>query len=150
VSSTLIRTALQDGRVEDAAALLGRAHEVRGTVVEGDRRGRELGFPTANVAVPADIQLPADGIYAGWYVRPGGEALAAAISLGRRPTFYDDAPVSLLEAHVLDFSGDLYGEAAAVRFVARLRGEERFESIEALVTQMQRDCDEARALLNGS
>lgn len=150
VSSTAIRVALNEGRVEDAAIMLGRPHEVRGTVLEGDRRGRELGFPTANVAVPADIQLPADGIYAGRYVRPDGDALPAAISLGRRPTFYDDQPASLLEAHVLDFAGDLYGETAAVRFVARLRGEERFDSVDALVAQMQRDCDEARTLLNES
>jgi riboflavin kinase/FMN adenylyltransferase len=83
-------------------------------------------------------------------VRPGGETLPAAISLGRRPTFYDDQPASLLEAHVLDFTGDLYGETAAVRFVARLRGEERFESVDALVAQIAQDCDDARALLNGS
>jgi riboflavin kinase / FMN adenylyltransferase len=147
VSSTAIRVALAEGRVDEAAVMLGRPYEVRGSVVEGDRRGRELGFPTANLAVPADIQLPADGIYAGRYVRPDGSVLSAAISLGRRPTFYDDQPMSLLEAHLLDFSGDLYGEAAAVRFVARLRGEERFESVDALVEQMKRDCDEARVLL---
>jgi riboflavin kinase/FMN adenylyltransferase len=127
--------------------MLGRSYEVRGTVVEGDRRGRELGFPTANVAVPAEIQLPADGIYAGWYVRPDGSTVPTAISLGRRPTFYDDQPASLLEAHLLDFSGDLYGEAAAVRFVTHLRGEQRFDSVEALVEQMHRDCDRARNLL---
>src|SRR5262245_17634242 len=149
VSSTAIRAALAEGRVEDAAEMLGRPYEVRGTVVEGDRRGRELGFPTANLAVPSDIQLPGDGIYAGWYARPDGRALATAISLGRRPTFYDDQPVSLLEAHVLDFTGDLYGEIGVVRFVARLRGEERFDSIDALVEQIQRDCDDARARLQG-
>jgi riboflavin kinase/FMN adenylyltransferase len=147
VSSTAIRAALAEGLVEDAAAMLGRPHEVRGTVIEGDRRGRELGFPTANVAVPAEIQLPADGIYAGWFVRHDGTALPTAMSLGRRPTFYDDQPASLLEAHVLDFDGDLYGERAGVRFVARLRGEERFDSVDALVEQMHRDCDEARKLL---
>jgi riboflavin kinase/FMN adenylyltransferase len=147
VSSTAIRAALAAGRVDEAATMLGRPHEVRGTVVEGDRRGRELGFPTANVAVPADIQMPADGIYAGWFVRTDGAALPTAMSLGRRPTFYDDQPASLLEAHVLDFEGDLYGEQASVRFVARLRGEEKFDSIDALVQQMHRDCDEARSLL---
>jgi riboflavin kinase/FMN adenylyltransferase len=150
VSSTAIRGALGDGRVEDAAVLLGRPHEVRGTVVDGDHRGRELGFPTANLAVPGEIQLPADGIYAGWYLRPDGTALPTAISLGRRPTFYVDQELSLLEAHVLDFEGDLYGEAARVRFVARLRGEERFDSVDALVTQIRQDCDDARALLAGS
>lgn len=147
VSSTNIRAALAAGDVEDANRMLGHPHEVRGVVQAGDKRGRELGFPTANVAVPDELQLPADGIYAGWYVRPDGTELATAISLGRRPTFYESQPFSLLEAHVLDFSGDLYGEAAAVRFVARLRGEERFDSVDALVEQIGRDVARARALL---
>lgn len=147
VSSTNIRAALAAGDVEDANRMLGHPHEVRGVVQAGDKRGRELGFPTANVAVPDELQLPADGIYAGWYVRPDGTELATAISLGRRPTFYESQPFSLLEAHVLDFTGDLYGEAAAVRFVARLRGEERFDSVDALVEQIGRDVARARALL---
>ncbi|MBI2710508.1 MAG: bifunctional riboflavin kinase/FAD synthetase [Actinobacteria bacterium] len=149
VSSTAIRRALRAGELDRANAMLGRPHEVRGLVSPGDRRGRELGFPTANVAVPGDILLPADGIYAGWFVRLDGTTLPAAISLGRRPTFYEEAHASLLEAHVLDFDGDLYGEHVAVRFVGRLRGEERFESVDALVAQMVRDCDRARALLAG-
>jgi riboflavin kinase/FMN adenylyltransferase len=147
VSSTAIRAALAEGDVADANRMLGRPHEVRGVVQTGDKRGRELGFPTANVAVPDELQLPADGIYAGWYVRPDGTALPTAISLGRRPTFYEAQPYSLLEAHVLDFSGDLYGEEACVRFVARLRGEERFESVEALVEQIGRDVARARDVL---
>jgi riboflavin kinase/FMN adenylyltransferase len=147
VSSTAIRGLLREGEVEAAANLLGRPHEVRGTVARGDGRGRELGFPTANVAVPADIVLPADGIYAGWYERPSGELHATAISLGRRPTFYVEADASLLEAHMIDFDGDLYGEAAKVRFVHRLRGEERFESVEALVEQMGRDVVATRQAL---
>jgi riboflavin kinase/FMN adenylyltransferase len=147
VSSTAIRAALAAGEVEDANRMLGRAHEVRGLVQPGDQRGRELGYPTANVAVPDELLLPADGIYAGWYVRPDGSRLPTAISLGRRPTFYESQPFSLLEAHVLDFSGDLYGEEAAVRFVARLRGEERFDSVDALVEQIGRDVARARELL---
>ena len=147
VSSTSIRKRLAAGEVEAAADLLGRPHEVRGVVKRGDGRGRELGFPTANVAVPADILLQADGIYAGWYGRPSGDVHAAAISLGRRPTFYADADASLLEAHLLDFDDDLYGERARVRFVRRLRGEERFDSVEALVDQMGRDVAEARRAL---
>jgi riboflavin kinase / FMN adenylyltransferase len=150
VSSTAIRRALVAGEVEAAAALLGRPHEVRGLVHQGDQRGRELGFPTANVAVPGSILLPADGIYAGWFVRADGQALPAAISLGRRPTFYETADASLLEAHVLDFAGDLYDERVAVRFVARLRGEERFDTVEALIDQMQRDCAQARRILAGT
>jgi riboflavin kinase/FMN adenylyltransferase len=147
VSSTLIRRALAAGDVGAAAVMLGRPYEVRGIVAEGDKRGRELGFPTANVAVPGDILLPGDGIYAGWYVRPDGVPRAAAMNLGRRPQFYETAHASLLEAHVLDFDGDLYGEHAAVRFVARLRSEARFESVDALVDQIGRDCDQAREVL---
>jgi riboflavin kinase/FMN adenylyltransferase len=147
VSSTAIRQALVAGDVERASRLLGRPHEVRGRVERGDRRGKDLGFPTANVSVPEEILLPADGIYAGWYERPGGEVHAAAISLGRRPTFYAEAERSLLEAHLLDFDGDLYGEAARVRFVARLRDEERFESADELVAQVARDVEATRAAL---
>ena len=147
VSSTEIRAALAEGRLDDANAMLGRHYEVRGVVADGDQRGRELGFPTANVAVSSEIQLPADGIYAGWYQRPDGSRHPAAVSLGRRPTFYEDADQSLLEAHLLDFSDDLYGEPARVEFVARLRGEERFESVDDLVAQMERDCGDARRIL---
>ena len=148
VSSTRIRQALAAGDLAEANVMLGRPYEVRGVVDHGDERGRELGFPTANVTVPGDVLLPADGIYAGWYERPDGSVHASAMNLGRRPQFYEDAKVSLLEAHLLDFRGDLYGEPAKVRFVARLRGEERFESLEALVEQIGRDCDEARRILD--
>jgi riboflavin kinase/FMN adenylyltransferase len=127
--------------------MLGRQHEVRGIVAHGDKRGRELGFPTANVSVPGDILLPADGIYAGWFQRADGTVLPAALSLGRRPTFYVEAHASLLEAHVLDFDDDLYDEHVRVRFVQRLRGEERFERVDDLVAQIARDCDQARAIL---
>jgi riboflavin kinase / FMN adenylyltransferase len=147
VSSTRIRRALVEGDLDLANRLLGRDYEVRGVVALGDKRGRELGFPTANVSVPGDILLPADGIYAGWFERPDGSVHASAISLGRRPTFYVEAHVSLLEAHLLDFDGDLYGEHAQVRFVARLRDEVRFDSVEALVEQIGRDVEQARELL---
>ena len=147
VSSTRIRHALVEGDLVAANAWLGRPHEVRGVVAAGEQRGRELGFPTANVSVPGDILLPADGIYAGWFERPDGSVHPAAISLGRRPTFYVEAHASLLEAHLLDFRGDLYGEHVKVRFVSWLRGEERFESAAALVEQIRRDCDDARRIL---
>ena len=147
VSSTTIRHALVEGDLDTANRLLGRHHEVRGIVAHGDERGRELGFPTANVSVPGDILLPADGIYAGWFERGDGTVLPSAISLGRRPTFYAEAHASLLEAHVLDFSGDLYDEAVRVRFVRRLRGEAKFDSVDALIEQMHRDCDQARQIL---
>ena len=141
VSSTAIRRALGEGRLDAANTMLGRPYEVRGVVVDGDKRARDLGFPTANLRVPDDICIPADGIYAGWYARPDGAPQAAAISLGRRPTFYDDADRSLLEAHVLDFDGDLYGEVARVLFVARLRDELKFDSVDALVAQMSVDVE---------
>ena len=148
VSSTRIRRLLAEGDVAGAAELLGRPHEVRGVVQRGDGRGGpELGYPTANVGVPMEIQLPGDGIYAGWYERPDGTAHAAAISLGRRPTFYEQADESLLEAYLLDFHGDLYGEPARVRFVARLRGEERFDSVDALIAQMDADVEATRRAL---
>lgn len=150
ISSTAIRAALAAGDLASANRMLGRPHEVRGTVVQGDRRGRDLGYPTANVAVPGDICLPADGIYAGWHLRPDGTAHPAAINLGRRPTFYADAETSLLETHLLDFGGDLYDERARVRFVARLRDEVRFDSVDDLVRQMAADVDEARAVLGWS
>jgi riboflavin kinase/FMN adenylyltransferase len=149
VSSTAVRRALAEGDLDRANRLLGRQYELRGDVVDGDHRGRTWGFPTANVAVPEGMQLPADGIYACWYERETEEAYPAAVSLGRRPTIYADQPYRLLEAHLLEFDGDLYGERASVRFVARLRGEARFDSVDDLVAQIRVDCDTARRLLIG-
>jgi riboflavin kinase/FMN adenylyltransferase len=146
-SSTRVRQRLAAGDVRGAAEMLGRVHEVRGTVVEGDRRGRELGFPTANVAVPEEICLPAAGIYAGTFKGTDGVERPAAVSLGHRPTFYTDQAYLLLEAYLLDFSGDLYGQAASVGFVERIRAEERFDSVEALVAAMNRDVEAARRVL---
>jgi len=148
VSSTRVRTLVAAGDVEEAAVLLGRPHQVRGPVVTGDRRGgAELGFPTANLAIPGEICLPAPGIYAGWYERPDGTRHRAAVSVGRRPTFYGPGGELLVEAHLLDFSGDLYGETARLSFVHRLRDELAFDSVDALVAQMGRDVDRVRALL---
>ncbi len=149
VSSTRIRTLLAQGDVEAAGALLGRPHEVRGPVVRGDGRGApELGFPTANVAVPDDIALPADGVYAGYYTRADGTMHRAAIGVGRRPTFYEpgSAPV-LVEAYLLHFDGDLYGEPARVSFARRLRDDRRFDSVEDLVKQMRADVEATERVL---
>src|ERR1700676_1372537 len=119
ISSTRIRSLVGAGRVEEAALLLGRPDQVRGQVAPGDRRGgSELGFPTANVAVPDSICLPGAGTYAGWYERPDRSVWPTAISVGRRPTFYGSDGELLVEAHLLDFTGDLYGEEARVPFVA--------------------------------
>ncbi len=147
VTSTAIRRALAGGDVDVASRLLGRPFEARGIVVRGDQRGRLLGFPTANVEVPNQICLPADGVYAGWYVRPTGERHQCAINLGRRPTFYEHADHSLLEAHLLDFDGDLYGERAHVQFVQFLRSERKFDGIDALIAQLKTDVDHARTTL---
>lgn len=147
VSSTRIRALLRDGEVAAAAGLLGRPHEVRGTVMHGDARGRDLGFPTANVAVPDGVCMPADGIYAALYTTPDGVAHPAAVSLGRRPTFYVDAQASLLEAYLLDYEGDLYDQPAAVCFVERLRGEQRFDNVEDLIKQMHADVIATREAL---
>ena len=145
-SSTEARSLLARGDVERAAAILGRPHEVRGGVERGDQRGRELGFPTANVAVPERICLPADGVDAGTYLGEDGVEWPAAISLGRRPTFYEESGMLLLEAHLLDFSGDLYGQQAYVRFGRRLRGQERFDAVDDLIAQMARDVEQVRGL----
>jgi riboflavin kinase/FMN adenylyltransferase len=147
VSSTRIRRALADGDLAAANLMLGRPHEVRGVVGHGDARARELGFRTANVAIPEGICLPSDGIYAGWYFTPDGERHPTAISLGRRPTFYEFADTSLLEAHLIDFEGDLYGQPARVQFVEHLRDELKFDSVEALIAQMALDVERAAGVL---
>lgn len=150
VSSTRIRSLLAAGDVEGAAVLLGRPHEVRGVVAHGDGRGREWGFPTANVTVPSGLCLPADGVYAGFYVHSDGTETAAAISLGRRPQVYEDKGERLLEPHLLDWEGDLYDQKARVRFTHHLRGQERFPEIDALLAQIALDVESARALLGAA
>lgn len=143
VSSTRIRDALSVGDVADANALLGWRWQVDGTVQHGDKRGRELGFPTANLALPEGTAL-AHGIYA-VRVRVDGRLHDGVASYGRRPTFDDGLP--LFEVHLFDFSGDLYGRPVTASLVAHLRPEEKFASVEALVRQMDRDCADARAVL---
>ena len=147
VSSTSIRRALAGGQVEIATNLLGRAYEVRGVVVNGDKRGRSIGFPTANVEVPNAMCLPADGVYAGHFTREDGAVYACAINLGRRPTFFEHADHSLLEAHLLDFDEDLYGEHVRVTFEHFLRSERKFDGLEAIKTQLQLDVATARLAL---
>jgi riboflavin kinase/FMN adenylyltransferase len=146
-SSTRIRQLLAKGDVAEAARLLGRPHEVRGVVERGDQRGAEhLGMPTANLTVPERICLPADGVYAGTFVAEDEVERPAAISVGTRPTFYEDGDV-LVEAYVLDFDGDLYGQRVKVRFREWVRGQERFDSTEALVEQMNADVEATRRIL---
>jgi riboflavin kinase/FMN adenylyltransferase len=148
VSSTRIRAQLAEGDVAAAAALLGRPHSVEGVVVVGDRRGRRLlGIPTANLDTPpAGIALPADGVYAGHLTDQADQiARPAAISVGTNPQFGTDRRV---EAHVLDFDGDLYGHRVSVGFATRLRGQATFADVEELITQMRSDIDQARRLLS--
>ncbi|MGI9624784.1 MAG: bifunctional riboflavin kinase/FAD synthetase [Acidimicrobiales bacterium] len=147
VSSTAIRRKLAGGDIRAANAMLGRRFEIRGPVIMGDQRGRTIGFPTANVPVPKHMAWPADAVYAGWYLRPDGERHMAAINIGRRPTFYEHAEQSLLEAHVIDFDGDLYGEQAHVQFERFLRSEQRFDGIDALAAQLKQDVERARQIL---
>lgn len=147
VSSTKVRQLLAEGDVDDAARLLGRDHEVRGTVIQGDGRARDLGAPTANIEVAAGVCLPAEGIYAGWHERPDGALFPAAISLGRRPTFYGPEGALVLESHLLDFEGSLYGEAAKIRFAKRLRNQQHYDDVDELRKQMAADLEEARLAL---
>jgi riboflavin kinase/FMN adenylyltransferase len=150
VSSTRIRTLVAEGDVVGAAKLLGRPHELRGPVVRGDGRGGpELGFPTANLQIGDDIALPADGIYAGYFTRADGSVHPAAISVGRRPTFYAPGTASVLvEAYLLHFEGELYGEMSRLSFVSRLRDDRQFDSVDALIAQMHRDAADAERALS--
>lgn len=148
VSSTAIRRALASGEVAAAAKLLGRTHELRGPVVSGDQRGRTIGFPTANVAIGKQMAMPADAVYAGWYIRPDGSRWPAAINIGKRPTFYHNAEHSLLEAHLIGFEGNLYEEPARVQVVELLRSEQRFDGIEELTAQLKLDIHNAEKLLD--
>lgn len=142
-SSTAIRVALARGDVEHAALLLTRPHSVDGTVVEGNKRGRTIGFPTANLA-PDPILLPLDGVYAVRARTSEGPWLDGVANLGSRPTF---AAGRSLEAHLFDFAGDLYGQRLRLAFLARIRDEKKFDGIDALVAQIRDDADAARALL---
>ncbi len=153
VSSTRIRRLLANGDVEEASTLLGRDYEVSGEVVHGDGRGASLvGFPTANLAIPTGFVVPGEGIYACRYRRPDGTLYSAAVSVGRRPTFYgedDEVLDPVVEAYIMDFDGDLYGEVGTVSFVARLRAERKFDSIEELAAQMSEDVEQAESVLAG-
>ena len=144
--SSDIRQLLEAGEVSRAARLLGRPFGLRGAVETGAKIGRRLGFPTANLAVPPGKLIPADGIYATRVKLPAGE-WPGALSIGRRPTF--DGERRVVEVHVLDFSGDLYGVEIAVQVIERLRGQERYEGIEDLVSQIALDVEETRRLVAG-
>ena len=144
ISSTYVRACVAAGDVAAAGAALGRDHRLEGTVVRGDRRGRTIGFPTANLETQAYAAVPADGVYAGHLVH-GDERHAAAVSIGTNPTF--DGRERRVEAYVLDFDADLYGEHVGLDFTARLRETRRFDDVSDLVAQMDDDVRRTRALL---
>jgi len=155
-SSTYVRACVDAGDVVAATEALGRPHRVEGVVVRGDGRGKGLGFPTANVAPPMHSAIPADGVYAAWFTvlghGPGtgsvvpGERYLAAVSVGTNPTF--SGRTRTVEAFVLDTSADLYGQHVAVDFVARIRGQKKFASVDDLIEAMGRDTGKARAILD--
>lgn len=136
VSSSGIRAMITSGAVDDARQALGRAFELRGTVVGGDRRGRSIGFPTANVVPPSGMAIPARGVYT-TRVRVGAHLFPAVVNIGVRPTF--DGDQELVEAHLLDFEDELYGQEIGILFERRLRAEKKFSGIDELVAQIERD-----------
>ncbi len=148
ISSTEIRKLVATGDVADAGALLGHCYDLHGPVVHGDSRGRDLGFPTANIQYPEQKILPANGVYA-CRVWVNEKAYAGAINVGVRPQFHEKAERPLVEAYILDFSGDLYGQDVRVEFIERLRDERRFSSVQALIDQMHQDVERARQVVGG-
>lgn len=146
VSSTRIREAVMSGDMETATTLMGRYPIVPGTVVPGSKRGREMGYPTANLAITAYQALPPDGVYATWCTRHAtAEVLPSVTSIGTRPTFEDDA--RLVEIHILDYDADLYGEVLTAYFVKYIRPQLRFEGMAPLITQMNQDTATTRETL---
>jgi riboflavin kinase / FMN adenylyltransferase len=146
ISSTRIRALVSGGEVTEAAGLLGRPYVLRGEVVVGDKRGRSIGFPTANVLPDTDAVIPARGVYAG-FVRFGEREYAACTNVGVAPTF--GRTESWVEAYLLDFEGDLYGRVVDVSFVKRIREERRFSGVDELTRQIRRDVEEARIIADG-
>jgi riboflavin kinase/FMN adenylyltransferase len=144
LSSTFVRSSIDAGEVGQAAKALGRPHRIDGIVVRGEGRGRQLGYPTANVHTDRHVAIPADGIYAGWAVLRR-KRLQAAISVGTNPTF--EGKQRTVEAFILDFDEDIYGVELGVEFVERIRGMEKFDSVDALVEQMGVDVERTREML---
>jgi riboflavin kinase / FMN adenylyltransferase len=140
VSSSRVRSLIAAGEIDVANRCLGAPFLFEGPVVEGDGRGRTLGFPTANLVPPDDLATPGHGVYAAF-----ANGQPAAVNVGIRPTFETGRGL-LIEAYLIDFDGDLYGKTLRIAFVARLRGERRFPSVEDLIAQMHRDVEEAREL----
>jgi riboflavin kinase/FMN adenylyltransferase len=145
ISSTAVRQHVLNGRLERAAAMLGRPFSILGTVEPGDHRGRELGYPTANLNSHDEV-MPPDGVYA-VRVKIAAELLGGVVNIGVRPTFAGTEPRRLLEVHILDFTRELYGQDVEILFLSRLRDEQKFASVEALKTQISADIQAARQIL---
>ena len=144
VSSTRIRAAVREGRLDDAGQMLGRNFAIEGTVVKGDGKGSELGFPTANIETNG-LALPPNGVYA-VHAQLGQATHRAVLNIGVRPTLAKPEPSLQVEAHLLDYDGELYGELLRVEFVDRLREEKRFDSVKELTAQISRDIERAQTL----
>lgn len=147
VSSTRIRQTLRDGAVEQAARYLGRPYQLAGWVGNGEKRGRRIGFPTANLSVGEELAIPANGIYA-TYARLANGVYPAATSIGVRPTFESEDAKVTIEAYLLDFAGDIYHCPLTLDFIARLRPELKFPGVEALQQQIEKDIEQTRQILN--
>lgn len=148
ISSTRIRALLSEGKVEKAAHLLGRNFRTIGTVVHGEKNGRKLGFPTANVLPPEDSILPLNGVYAVHFI-VGGKKYKGVCNVGVKPTFEKEDQQPIVEVHLFDFEGDLYGKEAAVEWIHFIRPENKFDSFDALIEQIGNDKDQAREILSG-
>ena len=146
ISSTAIRKHLKDGKLAAANEKLGRPYSISGKVISGDQRGRAIGFPTANIKLDEKIALPSDGGYAATYLGKNGASKIAAVNIGKRPTF-SDGTKSIVEAHLLDFEGNLYGDDATIIFHERIRSERKFAGLEEFQLQLENDLTQIRELL---
>ena len=149
ISSTAIRKLIEVGNVDEAARLLGHFYALHGPVIRGDGRGRTIGVPTANIAYPSEKMIPAKGIYACWAYLNGQKHLAA-INIGTNPTFTPEKQTLNVEAHLLDFDEEIYGDDLRLEFVARLRDELPFNSVEGLVEQIWKDVEDTRQILQST
>ncbi|HJU51873.1 MAG TPA: bifunctional riboflavin kinase/FAD synthetase [Acidimicrobiia bacterium] len=147
ISSTRIRSALGAGQVEEATRMLARPYELKGMVVVGDRRGNQIGFPTANLTIAPEIQIPADGVYAAWAVI-GEDVHRSVVNIGVRPTFAGKE--RRVEAHVMNWAGDLYGQPMALRFLSRIRDERKFDGVAELVGQISADVEAANQIFEAA
>jgi len=151
VSSTLIREAIMSGHVERAAAMLGTAYEVEGSVIAGEGRGRTIGMPTANLSVTEQVVKPENGVYAVtaniMSGKDAGKRLRGVMNVGFKPTFHQSLPAPTWEVHLLDYSGDLYDSILRIAFHARIRNERKFPSVDALVEQIRQDIEQAKRVL---